>query len=159
MATGEPPTATSPPPPYSAVDSSKGGGQAPYPPYPTDGHQGGYPTPQTNQPYPGGYPPPGAYPPAGYPPPPGYPPAGGYPPQQGYYPGPTTQQPVVVHTTTTSAVIVHAGDRCVRCSGGRVTEHFTLGGICCAICLFPCGIICCLSSRIRSCNNCGAVYM
>jgi len=163
MATGEQPTATSQPPPYSTVDT-KGSGQAPYPPYPTD--QGGYPTPQSYNA--GGYPPPGpgayppaGYPPAGYPPPPGYPPAGGYsqgPPGPVYYPAPNTQQPVVIHTTTT-AVMVHPGDRCIRCNGGRVEEHFTLGGICCAVCLFPCGIICCLSSRVRSCKKCGAIYM
>lgn len=129
MASGEMSTSTSqlPPPysPYSAGDT-KGAGQAPNPPYPTN--QGGYPTPQTNQPYPGGYPGPGAYPPAGYPPQSGYPPAGyppssGYPPAGGYSHSPTgpgyypaTQQPVAIHTTSTTTVVVRAGDGCVRCN-------------------------------------------
>ena len=41
---------------------------------------------------------------------------------------------------------------------GNLDSEFTCFGICCAICCFPLGILCCLACRQRRCNFCAATY-
>ncbi|OQV12237.1 hypothetical protein BV898_13499 [Hypsibius exemplaris] len=55
-------------------------------------------------------------------------------------------------------VAVNIVGSCPACRVGVLDDHFTCGGILCAIFLFPIGIICCLGSRKRRCSNCGAVF-
>lgn len=53
-------------------------------------------------------------------------------------------------------VIVVGG--CPSCKVGMLDTEFTCPGICCAICCFPLGILCCLALRQRRCNFCGAIF-
>lgn len=49
---------------------------------------------------------------------------------------------------------------CPVCRTGTLQKTYTCLGICLAIVLFPCGIICCLNLTDRVCDNsnCGATY-
>ncbi|XP_014676441.1 PREDICTED: brain protein I3-like [Priapulus caudatus] len=80
-------------------------------------------------------------------PPPGYVPQMAYPQQQ-----PST---VIVQPSHTQVVYVGG---CPACRVGVLEDDFTCLGICCAVLLFPLGIICCLAMRQRRCPNCGAVF-
>ncbi|CAF0848565.1 unnamed protein product [Adineta ricciae] len=53
-------------------------------------------------------------------------------------------------------VIVVGG--CPACKIGMLDTEFTCAGLCCAIFLFPLGILCCLALRQRRCNFCGAIF-
>ncbi|UJR20542.1 hypothetical protein I4U23_023669 [Adineta vaga] len=53
-------------------------------------------------------------------------------------------------------VIVLGG--CPACKVGMLDTEFTCAGLCCAIFLFPIGILCCLALRQRRCNFCGAIF-
>ncbi|CAF1113025.1 unnamed protein product [Adineta steineri] len=53
-------------------------------------------------------------------------------------------------------VIVLGG--CPACKVGMLETEFTCMGLCCAIFLFPIGILCCLGLRQRRCNFCGAIF-
>lgn len=49
---------------------------------------------------------------------------------------------------------------CPVCRRGHLQKSYSGLGICLAILLFPCGILCCLKLTDRVCDNeeCGAVY-
>ncbi|UJR29145.1 hypothetical protein I4U23_010359 [Adineta vaga] len=53
-------------------------------------------------------------------------------------------------------IIVLGG--CPACKTGMLENDFTFLGLCCAIFLFPIGILCCLAFRQRRCNFCGTIY-
>lgn len=47
---------------------------------------------------------------------------------------------------------------CPACRIGVLEDDYTCLGICCAIFLFPLGILCCLAMKNKRCTNCGAEY-
>ncbi|CAF0915835.1 unnamed protein product [Rotaria sordida] len=53
-------------------------------------------------------------------------------------------------------VIILGG--CPVCKVGMLETDFTCLAICCAIFLFPIGILCCLAMRRRRCQFCGAIF-
>lgn len=68
--------------------------------------------------------------------------------------------PQPTHTTTVNVMSgnnVMAGT-CPICQRGRIEKEFTCCGICCAIFLFPIGIICCCCWRRPACTNCDAKF-
>ena len=50
--------------------------------------------------------------------------------------------------------IEKAGD-CPECNNGIMEKKYTPVGLCCGIFCFPCGLICCKSSRKITCSSCG----
>lgn len=53
-------------------------------------------------------------------------------------------------------IIVVGG--CPACRIGMLEDDFTCLGVCCAIFLFPVGILCCLALKNKRCTNCGAQF-
>lgn len=51
-------------------------------------------------------------------------------------------------------------DLCPVCRTGHLQKSYSCLGVCLAIVLFPCGILCCLKLTDRVCDNenCGATY-
>ena len=51
-------------------------------------------------------------------------------------------------------------DLCPVCRRGHLQKSYSCLGVCLAIALFPCGILCCLRLTDRVCDNaeCGATY-
>uniref|UniRef100_A0A1L8D9R5 Membrane protein BRI3 n=3 Tax=Nyssomyia neivai TaxID=330878 RepID=A0A1L8D9R5_9DIPT len=89
---------------------------------------------------------------------------------QSYYPQLPTAPPTQMGygtigetvTTTTSItipaeqIIIVGG--CPVCRIGVLEEDYTCCGICCAIFLFPIGILCCLCMKNKRCTNCRAQF-
>ena len=46
---------------------------------------------------------------------------------------------------------VKVGNGCVHYNTSRT---FGPAGLCCALCCFPCGMLCCLAWSDKKCNNC-----
>ena len=44
---------------------------------------------------------------------------------------------------------------CPQCKNGIMGKKYTPVGLCCGILCFPCGLICCKSSRKVVCQSCG----
>lgn len=47
---------------------------------------------------------------------------------------------------------------CPACRIGVLEDDYTCLGVCCAIFLFPVGILCCLALKNKRCTNCGAQF-
>lgn len=47
---------------------------------------------------------------------------------------------------------------CPACRIGVLEDDYTCLGVCCAIFLFPLGILCCLALKNKRCTNCGAQF-
>lgn len=73
-------------------------------------------------------------------------------PTMGY--GTITQQPTV-NVIPTEIIVING---CPACRIGVLEDDFTCLGICCAIFLFPVGILCCLALKNKRCTNCGAQF-
>jgi hypothetical protein len=66
--------------------------------------------------------------------------------------GGTQQQFAPVVTTPTTTVLVVGG--CAAGGGHSIVEDFTPCGICCGVCCFPIGLICCLTMKQQRCIKC-----
>ncbi|GAU97874.1 hypothetical protein RvY_09100 [Ramazzottius varieornatus] len=73
--------------------------------------------------------------------------------EEGFYGSTGDRTPLIQDYANISVV-----GSCPACRVGVLDDHFTCGGILCAIFLFPLGILCCLGSRQRRCSNCQAVF-
>lgn len=147
-------------------------------PYPSDLGANGPLAPMNTTPYP---PDPGPTVPANTvpaaEPPPYSPPMTGYPPPSMAYP-PVPAQPgfspaiyqtappqndavirATQHQTVTTTQVLVDIPKCPQCRVGTLQETFTPLGICCAVFLFPIGILFCLMMRRKICPHCGAVFM
>lgn len=70
---------------------------------------------------------------------------------------PLTPPPTTTHNVTVvTAAAPQIMGGCPACRIGTMEKGFTCCGICCAICLFPIGILCCFCMRRMKCRNCGA---
>lgn len=65
----------------------------------------------------------------------------------------TISQPSIA--VPTEIIIING---CPACRIGVLEDDYTCLGICCAIFLFPLGILCCLALKNKRCTNCGAQF-
>lgn len=72
--------------------------------------------------------------------------------------GPSVDYGSISHSTIAvpTEIIVVGG--CPACRIGVLEDDFTCLGVCCAIFLFPVGILCCLALKNKRCTNCGAQF-
>lgn len=72
--------------------------------------------------------------------------------------GPPVDYGSISHSTIAvpTEIIVVGG--CPACRIGMLEDDFTCLGVCCAIFLFPVGILCCLALKNKRCTNCGAQF-
>lgn len=73
----------------------------------------------------------------------------------------TTTQPTAGAPLNPNQIIIKeviAINACPVCRIGMLESEFTCCGICCAIFLFPLGILCCLCMQDKVCQNCGAHF-
>ncbi|XP_030572483.1 brain protein I3 [Drosophila novamexicana] len=68
----------------------------------------------------------------------------------------TTPVSIVVQPALPTEIIVIGA--CPSCRIGYLEDTFSPLGLCCAIFLFPIGILCCLAMREKRCSNCGATF-
>ena len=73
-----------------------------------------------------------------------------------------SQEPTIIVLGGCPACKVHVmfsfSINCHSFQIGMLDNDFTCLGLCCAIFFFPVGILCCLASRQRRCNFCGAIF-
>ncbi|KAK2156992.1 hypothetical protein LSH36_201g05073 [Paralvinella palmiformis] len=55
-------------------------------------------------------------------------------------------------------VSVQRTGNCPKCQVGNIMKNFSFCGICLAIWLFPCGLICLFCMRQKKCSHCGAKF-
>ncbi|KAF0702314.1 hypothetical protein AaE_016010 [Aphanomyces astaci] len=69
--------------------------------------------------------------------------------------------PVAASPVAASPLLVTATGQVLKpdgtCAHVRADSDFTICGICCGICFFPAGIICCLLMQERHCSHCRVV--
>lgn len=65
----------------------------------------------------------------------------------------TISQPSIA--VPTEIIIING---CPACRIGVLEDDYTCLGLCCAIFLFPLGILCCLALKNKRCTNCGAQF-
>ncbi|PIK56035.1 hypothetical protein BSL78_07060 [Apostichopus japonicus] len=63
------------------------------------------------------------------------------------------------HQTVTTTQVMVGVPTCPQCRVGTLQDTFTPLGICCAIFLFPIGLLFCLMMKRQQCAQCGAIYM
>lgn len=103
-------------------------------------------------------------------------PSGGYAPYptQSHQPHPQHPHDVVItkpiqsmppvtygsisHSTIAMPTEIIVVGGCPACRIGILEDDFTCLGVCCAIFLFPVGILCCLALKNKRCTNCGAQF-
>lgn len=64
--------------------------------------------------------------------------------------------PTTYGTVMPTEIIVING--CPICRIGILEDDYSCLGICCAIFLFPLGVLCCLAMRSKRCTNCGTEF-
>ncbi|XP_026470119.1 brain protein I3-like isoform X2 [Ctenocephalides felis] len=83
----------------------------------------------------------------------------GFPQQLNQTPTIIHQQPAPVPASITLNQISGGGPlvlgQCPSCRVGELKNNYTFCGICCALVLFPIGILCCCHWRQKKCSNCG----